>query len=137
MGGYRMRKTENKKLQIAHKEAADAKYPQKWLYVDVDDTLVMWKGNVTKPSKKKVKVEFLGHTYFLTPNKKNIETLKKHFHSNNNYVVIWSAGGDSWARTVLYALKLERYAHYVLSKPNFYIDDRSPTYILQNNLYQV
>lgn len=46
----------------------------KTLFVDVDDTLVMWKGN----------------TY--TPHKKHIAMIKK-LHARGQPVVVWSAGG--------------------------------------------
>ena len=132
-----MTKKEIKKLQIKHKATMDKKFPTKWIYFDVDDTLVMWEGNVKRPGKNKVKVSLGDENFYLTPNVKNIELMRK-YRSLDEVIIVWSLGGFAWARSVLRALNLHLTPDYVLTKPTYYVDDRPNTYILKksNNLYK-
>lgn len=132
-----MTKKEIKKLQIKHKAMMDATHPDKWIYFDVDDTLVMWEGDVKRPGKGKVKIELLNRVYYLTPNEKNIKTLLDCYESNH-MIVVWSLGGRAWAEKVINTLGLFWRVHYILTKPTFYVDDRPNTYILKKskNLYK-
>jgi len=83
----------------------------KTLFVDVDDTLIMWKG----------------HTY--TPHKKHIEMIKK-FHARVQPVVVWSAGGWEWAERIVKELGLEPYVTAVMSKPMWWVDDVTANEVL-------
>jgi phosphoserine phosphatase len=38
-------------------------------------------------------------------------------------VIVWSAGGVEWAKTVVTALGLENYVDLVVAKPKWYYDD--------------
>jgi len=78
----------------------------KTLFVDVDDTLVIW--NETHATWR--------------PHRKHIELIKR-FHARGQPVVIWSAGGWEWALKVVQELQLEPYVHSVLSKPAWWVDD--------------
>jgi predicted HAD superfamily phosphohydrolase YqeG len=76
----------------------------KTLFLDVDNTLVTW------------------HDQVWTGNEKYI-SLVKQFHERGQAVVVWSAGGWSWATRVVCELGLEAYVTAVLSKPTWFADD--------------
>jgi hydroxymethylpyrimidine pyrophosphatase-like HAD family hydrolase len=76
----------------------------KTLFVDVDDTLVIWEGESYRPHKKHVE-------------------LIKRFHKRNQPVVVWSAGGWEWAERIVKELGLEPYVTAIMSKPVWWIDD--------------
>jgi len=109
-----------------------------WIFFDCDDTLVMWppfKGpddqliHIPDPYKKNAPP--IG----LFPHKKHIDYLKKSKQFNKNVIVVWSAGGQPWARAVVEALNLDKYVDHILAKPETYVDDLQADYILGNRKY--
>ncbi len=80
---------------------------------DVDDTLVMW-GRVNPDLR-------IGDQE-LTVNKRNVESLKRHF-ARGHHIIVWSAGGHIWAETIVKALGLQDHVHQVMDKPRWYVDD--------------
>lgn len=90
----------------------------KTLFVDVDDTLVMWNG----------------HTY--TPHLEHIELIKR-FKERRQPVIVWSAGGYEWALRVVQELKLEQYITAVMAKPEWWMDDKPAHEVLlsDNRIY--
>lgn len=102
---------------------SEDKYTSYW---DCDDTLVMWH----KPGSEEMYTSFdegaiaidnYGEIYVM-PHWKHIQALKE-FSARKQVVIVWSAGGSSWAAKVVRALKLERYVDAVLTKPHVYFDD--------------
>ncbi len=93
------------------------------LYVDVDDTLVMW---ATFPESKyqNVIVRFDGYAEDAVKNIYNIDHLKK-MARRGHAVIVWSAGGVDWADAVVKALDLGEYIVACLSKGDYYLDDVS------------
>jgi hydroxymethylpyrimidine pyrophosphatase-like HAD family hydrolase len=89
-------------------------------FFDVDDTLVMW--NNIEGASASVKITCRGIDSYLTPNKYNIELLKK-MSSRGHAIVVWSGGGSDWCEAVVKALELEQYVHVITGKPQYYIDD--------------
>lgn len=98
---------------------------KRWLYFDCDDTLVMW-------SPHKGKDEDLlqipdpyceGKVVDVYPHKEHISYLKKCAKMNKDTIVVWSAGGEPWAKAVVAALNLGGYVKYCLAKPDQYVDD--------------
>lgn len=83
----------------------------KLITVDIDDTLVVWKN---------------GRYY---PHKGHIEIVKM-FHKRNHTLIAWSAGGFEWAARVIKELKLEKYFSVVMSKPDWFIDDKTSSEFL-------
>lgn len=83
----------------------------KTLFVDVDNTLVIWEGTTYRPHR--------GH----------IDLIKR-FHARGQAVVVWSAGGFSWALRVVQELGLESYVSAVLSKPSWWADDLAANEVL-------
>lgn len=94
------------------------------LYVDVDDTCLKWEYE-TNPSENRVKVECDGFVQYLTPMKENIRQLKAH-KARGHTVVVWSAGGSSWALAAVKALELESFVDLVTEKPMWLLDDLQP-----------
>lgn len=91
------------------------------VFFDVDDTLVMW----TLSQDNEIPTIEIKHEGFVEeaiPNIHNIAHLKKMKRRGHN-VVVWSAGGASWARAVVESLELQKYVDAVLSKPDYYVDD--------------
>lgn len=103
---------------------------------DVDDTLVMWEGDITKPAPDRL--EFLdpydGATVFLKPHKKHIALMKK-FKGRGMCVMVWSAGGVQWAKSVINTLGLADYIDLVITKPSKYVDDLDASQILGTRIY--
>lgn len=93
---------------------------------DVDDTLVMWLSDAEKQKRRIELVAFnnplTGRRIKLVPNTHSIERLKKE-KGKGNTVVVWSAGGYQWAKTVVKRLLLTDYVDLIMSKPLGYIDD--------------
>lgn len=83
----------------------------KTVFVDVDETLVMWEGTSYRPH--------LAH----------IELIKR-FHARNQPVIIWSHGGYEWALRIVKELELEPYVSAVISKPAWWIDDLAASEVL-------
>lgn len=83
----------------------------KTLFVDVDDTLVIWEGTTYRPHQAHI-------------------DLIKRFHARNQQVVVWSAGGWEWALRVVQELELEPYVQAVLCKPVWWVDDLTAKEIL-------
>lgn len=90
----------------------------KTLFVDVDDTLVIWEGE-----------KYRAH-------KKHVELIKR-FAKRGQSVVVWSAGGYKWAHRIVRELGLRRYVKLVMAKPQWYVDDLRADEILPevNRIY--
>jgi len=109
---------------------------KKFLYSDVDETLLLWPENPHEPKNSEcIKIPFNGIDYYLKPHKKNIELLKN--CANMDYrVVLWSMGGERWAKEVCKVLDLENYVDYCLAKPDLILDDLNPSNWMPENLFQ-
>jgi len=103
--------------------------------IDCDDTLVMWPENkttfpYTTPASHTQPYEgsvgfpdpYDGGTNFLVPHEKHINLLKK-YKARGFCIIVWSAGGVKWAKSVVETLALQDYVDIVLTKPNRYVDD--------------
>lgn len=104
---------------------SDRARSQETVFVDVDDTLVMW--DVSEYDRDEY--EWF-HTYFHDPedpialirNDKNINLVKK--LSKMGYkIVVWSQTGEEWARHISEAVGLAKYVDSYFTKPKFYVDD--------------
>lgn len=99
---------------------------KRWIFVDCDDTLVMWppfagpdRDLIHIPDPYNKKKPPIG----LFPHKRQIDFIKKSAQFNKDTIVVWSAGGQPWAKAVVKALGLKPYVKYVIAKPDFYVDD--------------
>lgn len=106
----------------------------KSVFFDVDDTLVIWQFD---DDEKNLAIDFgvrPGITEMAVPNEYHIKLLKE-FAARGHTVVVWSAGGWEWAKHVVEVLGLEKYVDLVMSKPDWYIDDKPANYFMGNPIY--
>ena len=91
---------------------------------DCDDTLVMWEDKFSEPGPERIEIIDPNDNgrLFLRPHKLHIRKLKM-YYKTGWFVIIWSAGGADWARTVRDSLGLKEYAHLTMSKPSVVFDD--------------
>lgn len=87
------------------------------LYVDCDDTLLIWAKD--------------GHTF--KPHKAHIELIKR-FSKRNQSVIVWSQGGWKWALKVVKMLKLQKYVKLVSSKPSWFADDKKAEHFMSEDI---
>lgn len=112
---------------------------QHMVYIDVDDTLVMWNKNESFPRDTEGVVEFSdpyreGISLYLKPHRKHLELM--HTWKKRGYgIVVWSAGGAPWAKEVVETLKLEHLVDVILTKPEKYVDDLQANAILGTRVY--
>jgi len=94
------------------------------VYVDVDDTLLMWDSphDVDKDDVRFVTVKCRDYTERLLVNPHNVLLLKR-LASRGHAIVVWSGGGADWAEAAVEALGLNKYVTAVSGKPQYYIDD--------------
>ena len=95
---------------------------RKTVYFDVDDTLMEW-----YPCEQHVQdaVYFNnnGHEFYKRAIMPNIKALMAH-HRAGHLVVVWSAGGSGHAENVIKTLNLTDYVDVILTKPDYYYDDK-------------
>jgi predicted phosphatase len=104
------------------------------VYLDVDDTLVMW-GKIKRGQRAlHVTDPYDGTQHTLRPHIGHIKVLKDR-KARGATIHVWSASGWQWALAVVKALKLEGYVDYVQSKPTMYVDDLQAEEILGERLY--
>jgi len=114
------------------------------LYVDVDDTLIMWSPDENLLAMHGIEIECPGGMYpdedgnmvpgpswtaKVLPHRVHVSQIMKH-KARGHTVVVWSAGGVQWAEAAVKALKLERYVDVVICKPTWAYDDMPPDRIL-------
>ena len=95
---------------------------RKTVYFDVDDTLLSW-AVCDKGDKDAVLINNNGHKFYKKAIYPNIEAIREH-HRAGHLVVVWSAGGAGWAEVVIKSLKLTNYVDLILTKPDYYYDDK-------------
>ena len=104
--------------------------------VDVDDTLLKWQGDFSKPAKDRIKLidpYDKSHVYLL-PHKKHVKLLKD-YKARHFKVIVWSGAGWKWAQEAIKKLKLTKYVDVILSKPAKYMDDLHAPDILGSRVY--
>lgn len=102
-------------------------------FFDVDDTLMEWK-QCDPSDPNACKITNNGYVFYKRPIQVHIDELKNQKMAGNT-VVVWSAGGARWAEAVIKALKLEQYVDVVLTKPDFYYDDKDVNYWFPKKRY--
>lgn len=105
------------------------------IFVDCDDTLVMW-GIKAKKGQKLIAITnpHDGTQDYLAPHKGHIKILKDR-KARGSHIVVWSAGGFAWAAAVVKALGLESYVDQVMTKPHAYIDDKYAAEFMGERIY--
>lgn len=94
---------------------------KKTVYVDVDDTLIMWNVDLNDPQSKVLSLE--RGNLVIKLHKRHIDLVKNLYAIGWN-VVIWSQGGSDHAEAVIKQIGLENHVDAILPKPEAYIDDK-------------
>lgn len=93
------------------------------VFVDVDDTILMW-DEPKVPGPHKIKFQFAdGHVY-LTPHDYHRDLIKM-YRLRGYCVVVWSANGYDHAARAVGALGLEADVDFVMCKPSKHLDDNT------------
>lgn len=110
---------------LKHKECAVLE-SSNTIFFDVDDTLIMWGRKYREGRTDIIRVEdpFLRESMTFVPNITHINILKRN-HLQGRQVVVWSAAGFLWAKTIVEKLGLEEYVTLILQKPTIYVDDKA------------
>lgn len=106
----------------------------KMLYVDIDDTLAMWdlSEHISIPL---MTIKCFDKTTYLSPNQKNINTLKK-FHKMGYTIILWSHTGAEWAEAIAKELMIEEYVTACMTKPRYYMDDKDCSTWMGQRIYR-
>ncbi len=105
------------------------------VWIDVDDTLVMWDTKKIKKTKLVAITEpHNGNQVYLAPHAGHIKVLKDR-KARGSFIVVWSSGGYAWARAVVRALGLESHVDLCMTKPHLYIDDKDAVSVMGERLY--
>lgn len=100
------------------------------VYVDVDDTLVLWNKNDVPDDELELYIVLDGA--LMWPHLKHIEMIG-HFNARGHTVVVWSQGGSDWAEKVVKALGIEDMVDLVVPKPFWFIDDLTSDMFMNNS----
>lgn len=92
----------------------------KFVYFDVDDTLVDWNRRDTESSLLFQQED--GTYWALEPKWDIVRKLKEH-KRNGDTVIVWSQGGWHWCNEIVTVMNLTSYVDAVMSKPHQYYDD--------------
>ena len=87
------------------------------VFVDCDETLILWEVPFEEQENALI-LDAGGYNVICMPHKPHIELLK-HFKARGQQVVVWSAGGATWAGKVVKILQLESCVDLVISKPDW------------------
>jgi hypothetical protein len=101
---------------------------------DVDDTLVFpFSANMPGP---KVKIyDVITDKYLtMTANESMIRLMKEEKH-RGGHIIVWSRGGEEWARNVVVALKLDDIVDTTMDKPLVYFDDLDVSEWMKDRVY--
>ncbi len=98
---------------------------------DIDETLVS-PTNWNYPKKKQSFVNIDGIRFYI--HKRHV-TLLKEFKARGFTIILWSAGGSEWAKTIAIQLKLEPIVDFIMDKPNWYIDDKPSTKFMGEQIF--
>ncbi len=107
---------------------------QKLIYVDCDDTLIMWDFS-SHTALERVWVECYDQESEVHVNQKNKNLVEK-FHKLGYGIIVWSATGSDWAEAVAKAIGIDQLVTAYLTKPRFYLDDLDSSVWMGPRLYR-
>lgn len=116
------------------------------LYVDIDDTLIMWSPSEEEQLEKGIYLDYPGtlslenqtqpvRQELVVPHLKHIAQVKRH-KLRGHTIVIWSAGGVDWAKKAVEVLQLQDYVDVVMCKPTWILDDKKAEEFMPKNQWQ-
>lgn len=90
-------------------------------YIDVDETLVLWKDDPTNPAYKVLSMP--NGNLVIKLHKRHIQLVKNLYTIGWN-ITVWSQGGSDHAENVIKQIGLADHVHEILNKPMMYLDDK-------------
>jgi hypothetical protein len=88
---------------------------------DVDETILFWTHRDDMPHTVEF-VGFQGEILSYCYDAKMVAKIRS-FKECGYTVIVWSQSGEDWAEKVIEALKLQESVDFIMTKPQFYIDD--------------
>lgn len=98
----------------------------KTLYVDCDDTLIMWNLSEYRATQATYYFEYKGNEIGYIRNQRNINLVTK-FAKLGYTIIVWSQTGSDWAEAVGRELEIDKYVAVYLTKPTYHLDDLPST----------
>jgi len=95
------------------------------VWFDVDETLVLYKGDHHKPQEGLLEFidPYTEKQLYLQPHKEHAYLMEQ--YKGRGYTVgVWSANGGRWAKHVVDRLQLGGFVDIVMSKPTKHVDDK-------------
>lgn len=90
---------------------------------DVDDTLVIWPKDYSKPGPGRIEFDYGSEKVYLIPHSYHVIFLK-HCFNRGDHTVVWSANGWQWALQVVEKLGLSNHYSQIMTKPVRHVDDK-------------
>jgi FMN phosphatase YigB (HAD superfamily) len=101
-------------------------HTNKSVFFDVDSTLLSWEPiDPSHPDAVAVPSETGRSFTHLKAHVNHIKQMKAHKFRGHT-IFVWSAGGAAWAERAIIALGLKDVVDYVIDKPDWCYDDKSP-----------
>ncbi len=107
---------------------------EKLLYVDCDDTLILWDKSEYS-EEPKVLIECYEEPASVVVHKKNVNLVRK-FYLLGYGIIVWSATGSKWAKAVGHAVGIDSMVTAYLTKPRYHLDDKPCATWMGENVYR-
>jgi phosphoglycolate phosphatase-like HAD superfamily hydrolase len=104
---------------------------------DIDKTMVSARRSRPDPygnPEIAVRNPYTFEQVYVTPHTGHIDLLKE-MKGRERFIVVWSAAGAQWARTIIEALELQSYVDVIITKPHGYVDDQKAEQFMKNHIY--
>lgn len=101
--------------------------------IDVDQTLIMHHDSHSDGMSISLN-PYSGTKIKWSPNENHIELLKQ-YKGRGLFVIVWSAAGVLWAKTIINALGINDNVDLIMTKPSKYVDDLMGNEILGSRVY--
>ena len=120
---------------VANKKPVPSVDNERLLYVDCDDTLVLWDlSSYPEAEFPRIELNCWGPV-MLAKHEKNINLVKK-FAKLGYGIIVWSQTGAEWAETVARAVGIDDIATLYLTKPRYHLDDLPANAWMGERLYR-
>lgn len=108
------------------------------IFIDVDDTLILYPKDRDSKSHKKAHINFTdvytGKKFKARRAEKHIKLIKDS-HARGFFIVVWSGNGYVHAESIVKQLDIENYVDLIMTKPAKFLDDLQAHEVLGTRLY--
>lgn len=109
-------------------------YNERFFPFDVDKTLISKRRAHAQPGDMCVINPYTKKRVYFKPNNAMIDLLIESY-GRGRLIAVWTASGVLWAKTIIDALKIEKYVHFVVTKPDGYADDKAVNEWMNNRVF--